>query len=294
MVKYRCKVCGGDITVAQGESVAVCSSCNVTSGKLSVLDLLSRTCACKICGSPLEVTAGKNEVSCEKCEVTYHNVQRLEPYAGGVETKNGEAEESASSGVAITCGVGGYVFFGSYDQGNGKSEPIEWQVLEKQGDRALLITRHAIEAKQFHSSGGNITWDACSLRSFLNGKFFDKAFNGSEKDMVLMTEPPLGVNSYFPSTTPGKQTKDKVFLLSIEELKRYFPTSKSRLCSPTKYAKANGTYTGSDGNCFWWLRSPGKTQDQGALVWSGGTMDGSGGGALSSNAGVRPAVWVKL
>jgi hypothetical protein len=74
------------------------------------------------------------------------------------------------------------------------------------------------------------------------------------------------------STEGEKDTKDKVFLLSLSEIvntKYGFDSDKSaydinRRCAPTDYAVAQGAWHSSSyvttdniGACWWWLRSPG-------------------------------------
>ena len=58
------------------------------------------------------------------------------------------------------------VFFGQY-QGN----PIEWIILDSQGNRILLLSKRAVETLPYHSTDEPVTWESCSLRSWLNGEF---------------------------------------------------------------------------------------------------------------------------
>ena len=46
-------------------------------------------------------------------------------------------------------------------------------------------------------------------------------------------------------TNPGNTTTDKIFLLSINEVDKYYGSNDVRKCVPTEYAKANGAYTDS-------------------------------------------------
>ena len=64
--------------------------------------------------------------------------------------------------------IGSYVFFGSYEQDNDTSngkEDIEWIVLAKEGNKALVISKYALDCKQYHPSMSDITWETCSLRT---------------------------------------------------------------------------------------------------------------------------------
>ena len=57
--------------------------------------------------------------------------------------------------------VGSIVRFGDYeqdnDEGNGE-EPIEWIVLDVDGDRALLLSRYALDAQPYNTYTKRITW----------------------------------------------------------------------------------------------------------------------------------------
>ena len=97
------------------------------------------------------------------------------------------------------------------------------------------------------------------------------------------------------STNPGNATTDKVFLLSITEVEKYFSSDSARQCEPTEYAIANGAYVNSDnGNCWWWLRSPGDDRYFAALVLSDGLVYYSGNSVHDDLGCVRPALWINL
>ena len=96
------------------------------------------------------------------------------------------------------------------------------------------------------------------------------------------------------ATNPGNTTQDKVFLLSIDEVNRYFASDETRLCQPTEYAVANGAWKGDSGNCWWWLRSPGNAQSYAADVSTVGRVGGSGNYILNGGGTVRPALWIDL
>ena len=93
---------------------------------------------------------------------------------------------------------------------------------------------------------------------------------------------------------------DKVFLLSIDEVNRYFGSDEARMCVPTAYAIANGAWTsdtytkGDAATCYWWLRSPGYMQYNAAGVISAGSVSYMGSSVRSDRDGVRPALWINL
>lgn len=192
------------------------------------------------------------------------------------------------------------MFFGHYPQnGDGTDHtPIEWLVLDVQGNKSLLISRCALDSQPYDSAGADTTWQECSLRAWLNETFIDRAFTGSEQKGILTTAvdngPGQGDSGY--RTTGGNDTEDKIFLLSYAEAWKYFGDDKARRCAPTEYAVSQGAQTNNnykvDGKaaCWWWLRSPGYYQCDTILVHYDGSR--SYGGAFDSRGGVRPALWV--
>lgn len=95
-------------------------------------------------------------------------------------------------------------------------------------------------------------------------------------------------------TDPGNDTQDKVFLLSIDEVNRFFASDDARVCMPTKTAVANGAYTNAAGACLWWLRSPGFNTDIAAFVNCGGSVDSIGSNVNGGIEVVRPVVVLRL
>lgn len=182
----------------------------------------------------------------------------------------------------------GAVYFGEY------SGAIEWQVLKKTEDKALLISKYALDCQKYNTKYDKITWETCSLRKWLNGEFLDNAFSADEQALIATTTVSADKNPNC-STNPGNATTDKVFLLSITEAEKYFTSDSARQCKPTKYAVANGAYVNSvNGNCWWWLRSPGYYQDYAADVRYDGSVFCSGRGVINVLDCVRPALWINL
>lgn len=87
---------------------------------------------------------------------------------------------------------------------------------------------------------------------------------------------------------------DKVFLLSVDEVERYFSSDSERACRPTEYAVANGSYNRENGNCHWWLRVPRCDSNNGACVCEDGYVASYGIGVTYDIIGVRPAMWISL
>ena len=213
--------------------------------------------------------------------------------------------------------IGDYVTFGSYEQDNdlkNGSEPIEWQYIADRDGHKLLLSKYALDCKRYNESKVGITWENCTLRSWLNNDFYNKAFSASDRKKIVTAhnENPDSYELYEPwhssglyGAESGNATDDKVFLLSWTEARDYLDgkliddaenPNQKLVCCPTLYAMLHGVvaYTNSEKyygkSCDWWLRSLGCEQDDASRV--------IGFGALSSSSvddpfeGVRPAILI--
>ena len=190
---------------------------------------------------------------------------------------------------------GDEICFGSYPNRKGETSPIEWKVLAKENNRLLVISKYGIDCQQYNSTYTNVTWETCTLRTWLNGTFLKAAFSADEQKAILATtvdnSKSQGNSSW--STNGGNDTKDQIFLLSYAEAGKYFSSNEARICKPTAYAKAKGAYTDNSGNCWWWLRSPGSSQIDAAGVGTVGSL-GSYSSVYDDDLVVRPAFWINL
>ena len=194
--------------------------------------------------------------------------------------------------------VGNTVTFGSYEQDNnllnGK-EDIEWIVLANEDNRSLMISRYALDCQKYNMKYDSVTWETCSLRTWLNGSFLNTAFSMDEQKAILTTTVDNSKNQGNSnwSTNGGNNTSDQLFLLSYTEAGKHFESDSDRACKPTTYAEAKGADITDSGNCLWWLRSPGDFQGSVALVGSIGSLGSNIRGDLDYVA-VRPAFWIDL
>ena len=194
--------------------------------------------------------------------------------------------------------VGSYIEFGSYEQDNNSSngkEDIEWKVLDTKDGKALVISRYGLDCQPYNTEDEDVTWKTCSLRNWLNETFYDNAFSSEEQSIIVNSIVTADKNPEY-GTNPGNNTTDKIFLLSVTEVKEYFFIK--ALCKPTEYAVAKGAYEYDDGFCYWWLRSPGERQNIAAFVTF--TKDGykyfycDSAYVDASYVCVRPALWIDL
>lgn len=205
--------------------------------------------------------------------------------------------------------VGNYVTFGEYPQTTAGEDmtPIEWLVLARNGNKALLISRYGLDAQKYNTINTGVTWEKCTLRTWLNNAFYNKAFNSAEQTAILITNVDNSKNQCYSgwSTSGGNNTQDKVFLLSYAEANKYFgvpygnsSNTKSRVAQ-TAYAIAHGTWASSSNKTadgtdagWWWLRSPGNYQDFAAVVDTDGSLRNITVNYVSGS--VRPALWVNI
>ena len=222
-------------------------------------------------------------------------------YALLEEIGNEKLESIYYKALFADAAVGDTIVLGSYEQDNDISngkEYIEWLVLAIEDNRLLVISRYALDCRQY-STEPITTWEKCTLRGWLNNDFFRAAFSDREKTMIPTVTVSADKNPDY-DTDPGSATQDKVFLLSITEANRYLKNDEARMCTPTDYAIANGVCTSSsytkDGAAtrWWWLRSPGSTQSYAALIYDGNEVGSLGGLVYSDGVTVRPAMWIDL
>lgn len=221
------------------------------------------------------------------------------------------------------------ILFGSYRQGNNNDiEAIEWLALDydKVNNRVLLLSKDIIDSRcyqdisedefddMFYSDNPiKLTWENCSLRKWLNNEFYNTAFNDNEKQRILVMN--IANNDNIDTgAKSGVNTYDKVFLLSIDEMRKYFGSgvkyeygyelNKKAATRGTDFAKIpkflktgmKELYVSDDvkwygGNSGYWLRTIGTSYGHATIVTSDGNMK-TNGDLVCACYGVRPAMWV--
>jgi len=187
------------------------------------------------------------------------------------------------------------VIFGHYEQDGKRSngpEPIEWIVLNKNGNNLTLISKYGLDCKPYNTESKGNTWDKCSLRVWLNGTFLQSAFTSAERAKLQTVTVRAYPNPLY-STPAGKDTNDKVYLMSFCDGDSLFSATNG-CCEPTAYAwgQSNGELWIQYGNGPWWMRSPGEE------TWKAACIDYSGqySSARVASLGVmvRPMVCLRL
>lgn len=182
-------------------------------------------------------------------------------------------------------------------------EPIRWRVLSESDGTALIVCDSIIANKAFDKSSNN--YAKSDIRAWLNGEFYNTAFNDLQKELFLLSIVDNSIKStgYRKNEYACENTTDRIFLLSYQEAnsKQYGfseTEDKAKQKSVSDYARATGAYmnTGSSyyGNGWWWLRSPNDFDSYYARsVAYDGRIDHYG-SVKSTSVGVVPALQIRL
>ena len=209
--------------------------------------------------------------------------------------------------------VGSTVLFGSFPQGSRKDAvktPVEWIVLDKDGSKRLLISKYVLLSLPYMNLSPDVTsvtWGTSFVRSWLNKEFVEYTFDAGERRFLLRMLVTADQNPNYPADN-GMDTMDRVFLLSIPEVLKYFPADEDRLCYATQFAIENGAYQSSIGKAsWWWLRTmgiPSQVLDtdeiaaysdiRAAGVGTSGEIIEIGHEVYNYGYGVRPVIWIDL
>ena len=172
-----------------------------------------------------------------------------------------------------------------------KYEPIKWRALQSENGEAFLLSDVILDKQAYNENDEYITWKESSLRAWLNDKFMNRAFSDEEKEKINITEVVNKDNPVF-GTKGGKNTSDKIFLLSLAEVSRKKDGKKYGLLDDEMKACENSDF--SKKVSWWWLRSPGDDRYCAAVVNSDGWVYGDGSRVNGSDDGVRPALHLNL
>ena len=187
------------------------------------------------------------------------------------------------------------VKFGRYVQSDhNNDDEIEWFVVKKEKGKALLLSKYCLEKLKFHQKQPmeNTSWEYSWLREFLNGMFYDSAFNEIEKSKILSAEVTNDGQLY-----SDNKTIDKVFILSESELYYYF----GNFYKNTSKMESKGTNvanTSGEGVVNgYWLRTTGALTNEYYTKFKAFDFAPIKFGPIASidvkwATGVRPAIWV--
>ena len=189
---------------------------------------------------------------------------------------------------------------------------LDWLVLDIQDDKAFIISQNILFQRQWHYEQRLITWEPSELRRYLNEEFYESTFSEEEKSFIVETNVINDANPWFPSAGIGVDTMDRVFLLSLDEVVKFFGDSgilaeytgqpASAIPLTFIYDQYNdnrrATPLDDDTVSWWWLRTPGRAVNP-QLDTSAAAINGIGeivpyGIYQIAEGGVRPVMWIRL
>lgn len=196
--------------------------------------------------------------------------------------------------------------YGIYEQDNDTSngkEPIEWLVLTREGNEALVVSTLGLETLPYEASEESVDWENCSMRTWLEDTFYEEAFSDREKRSIAEKNIIQHKNKGYPNCDQGNNTIDHVFLLSAYEYSEYLYNNKAidakyREGVPSQYVLQKGidkhdSYKGE--RCWWWLRTSSRYNEKACFVNALGPSEVYVGYPINKSGGmIRPAMWIAL
>lgn len=173
--------------------------------------------------------------------------------------------------------IGDRVRFGKLND-----KAIQWIVLDQKQDEYLLISKFGLDCRAFNTEDTYTTWDTSSLRTWLNKDFYKSSFNNSEQAKIIRHTVVASDNPIY-RTAQGKNTEDKLFILSVNEYNYYFDIYNKWVCR---------LFSGILRQC--WLRNSGADNGRAAFIGRSGSIHAGGSKITSARNAVRPVMWVKL
>jgi len=207
--------------------------------------------------------------------------------------------------------VGDTVYFGTYEQDNNLEngqEPICWYVLDEKDGKFFLFSKYILDVSIFDDKSS--VWETSMIREWLNNDFYNTAFSNDDKAAISTTV--LKNSDVAPyGDAGGADTEDKVFLLSIRDLKNYLGAKivrkeprewwiyKYEWAAVTPYCAARGMRVNKEGCGPWFIRRLSGEDYSGDWVVAYHYMvdDGLKVGEFdceygSYEDGIRPGMWV--
>lgn len=214
------------------------------------------------------------------------------------EVRQYREELLAISGVPPSLGfqpedvqLGAVLPFGRYPQKKHAPTPIRWRVIELRRQNALLLAEKALDCVLQNTGADGADWDACTLRTWLNGTFLEQAFRPHEQALLE----PAALSTPIWGGKDALRTLDRVFCLAKEEVELLLHDDAVRTASPTEYALARGVYAAGEGKrCRWWLRTTNRRHMPCAISPDGTPQSSSASAAEHDDVAVRPAILLRL
>lgn len=199
---------------------------------------------------------------------------------------------------AIKVPIGSIKKFGSYEQDKKETngtEDLEWVVLAQEDNRILMVSRSGIEAAKYNYEKSNTDWENSTIRQWLNGTFLDEAFTEEEQAYIVAATIIQHKNRDNPTCDQGKETTDKVFLMSAWEYEAYMCNNGNvaetyRCGTPSKVIRSKVELS-NDLYSWWWLRTSARDGEHACAVTAYGSVNYTS-HEVNAIGMVRPAMWV--
>ena len=189
-------------------------------------------------------------------------------------------------------------------------ESLHWRVLDQA--TGLVLCNSVIDAQPYNNlvysrnsqyyndaaySKTLNEYSACSLRTWLNGSFYNASFTAEQKNKIKSTQLDNSPVTFVSSSANGTATTDPVFVLSYNDVKNsayQFESDSNRKFYGTDYAKCQGVSIGSTtGHSDWWLRTPAAGTYNSMYVQYYGSPVQSNCKLYNAGVGVLPAITFK-
>ena len=207
--------------------------------------------------------------------------------------------------------AGSTFFFGRYPQKTDLAEPIEWRVLSAEEGMITAISVYGLDIQPYHVHYEPVSWDTCSLRSWLNSTFLNTAFTSKEQKKLVEKVPWRLENSLLSKQNHIFGLSDKVSILSFQEAKSYYKSRskhescKARLAYVTPFALKRGEDVPSEGHfswrhlrdggcCWWWLKTPGNSTQTRIVTPIGDFSFTDGNDVNDDTVAVRPVIVLSI
>lgn len=201
--------------------------------------------------------------------------------------------ECTDSGEIISIdsvSVGDEITFGRFPNNDDFiMHPLKWRVIAKENGKALLITVDDIISLDRNVKQTGV-WAKSNARKMLNDGFLNTAFGEVERSQIATVTLSTAPNKKC-KVDGGPNTKDRVFLLSMEEVEKYMPSVEDRKSKATEYAQKQRQERRNIG--YWQLRTPGEGMNGSVAVED---YSGEFSAMTGNHVGysyIRPAIWIQ-
>lgn len=213
--------------------------------------------------------------------------------------------------------AGSLVSYGAIEQDNNfdnGAEPIEWIVLTSDGEYSFVVSKEVLALRRFTDrTHVEASWFGDEMDLWLNDTFLASAFTDEERGRIAKADYVGEESSPF-----GEKDNKRIFILSEQEFNSYLSETPNAIAHFTPFVTATAeakipkpgqtiyaedmvsNYIRQGDRQTWWLRTGlpyvdsydgGFGNPEAKIVVGEGILKSD---SIGNNAGVRPAMWIKL